>query len=125
MAGRGAPREFDQLVALESAPSSWGQFELTQPRRATAGAPSTVTLRSGVPRTPHHAVPGDVIFYQYPGFSNINHSAVVTGTQPATGELWMTQQDKDYYDTSLTDQQARIKADTSGYASICVRHVTM
>lgn len=73
----------------------------------------------------YQAVPGDVIFYQYPGFANVNHSAVVTGTWVETGELWMTQQDTNYYDTSLTDQQARIKADTGGYATIWLRHVTM
>jgi len=73
----------------------------------------------------YQAVPGDIIFYKYPGFSSINHTAVVTMTNPSTGELWMTQSDDNYMNTSLSDQQARIKASTGGYATIYIRHITM
>jgi hypothetical protein len=73
----------------------------------------------------YQAVPGDIIFYQYPGYSSINHTAVVTMTNSSTGQLWMTQSDDNYKNTSLTDQQARIMNGYGGYATIYIRHVTM
>jgi hypothetical protein len=77
---------------------------------------------SWVPYT-NNATPGDIIFYLYPGFSEINHTAVITQVNSTTGQLWMTQSDDNYMNTSLSDQQARIKASYGGYATIYIRHV--
>jgi hypothetical protein len=71
------------------------------------------------------AVPGDIIYYKYPGFSNINHTEIITTVNSTTGQIWMTQSNANYKNTSLADQQARITRDFGGNAIIYIRHVTM
>lgn len=70
------------------------------------------------------AVPGDIIFYKYPGFSSINHTAVITSVD-GKGGLWMTQSDDNYINTTISDQQARITAGYGGPATIYIRHVNL
>lgn len=71
----------------------------------------------------YQAVPGDILYYKYPGFSSINHTSVITIVQPSTGELWVSQSDTNYDNTTLSAQQSRIRAQFGGNAVIYIRHI--
>ena len=62
---------------------------------------------------------------KYPTFSEINHTSVITKVHRSTGQLWLNQSDTNYDLTPLSDQQARIKAQFNGYATLYIQHVTM
>ena len=57
---------------------------------------------------------------KYPGFSSINHTSVITIVQPSTGELWVSQSDTNYDNTTLSAQQSRIRAQFGGNAVIYI-----
>ncbi|QMU71741.1 DNRLRE domain-containing protein [Streptacidiphilus sp. P02-A3a] len=70
------------------------------------------------------AQPGDVIFYRYPGWSSINHTAVVVDVNHSTGELWVAQSDDNYKHRSIYDQIASIEKQYHGKApTIYIRHL--